>query len=96
MLELAGYRVDPYPSASGVLSRWIVDPPDLACLDVLLPELAGDKMLGMIRAMRLNFPVIFVTGMIELKSDDVGVQVVEKPFEQDVLLDAVRAAIGEP
>ncbi|HWG58097.1 MAG TPA: EAL domain-containing protein [Candidatus Acidoferrales bacterium] len=62
-LERKGYRVDTGASAHGLLDRIKQERPDLALLDIEMPEISGLEALRMIRELYspIELPVIMVT-----------------------------------
>ncbi len=96
-LEKEGYRVSAAGSAEDALELVRRDPADLILLDILLPGMDGLAALREFRAV-LNAPIIFLTtrrrGLdealgLELGADDY----VTKPFDFEVLLARIRAAM---
>lgn len=96
-LEQAGYRTSSATSAETALAIAQRDGPDLVLLDIGLPGMDGLQALSELRE-AAGCPVIFVTARrrhldevlgLELGADDY----VTKPFDMDVLLARVRAAL---
>ena len=95
----AGYGVETFASATEFLAR---DLPAAGCvvLDIRMPGISGldlQRQLG-VRAPRL--PVVIITGHgddeIRQRALDGGaVDVIDKPFDDQVLLDAVGRAFAE-
>ena len=76
-------------------------PPDLALLDVMLPDIDGFEVLGRIRSHPTlkALPVIMLTAKATRESVLKGLHLgadgyVTKPFEIEVLMDAVRTVLG--
>lgn len=72
---------------------------DAVLTDVVMPRMNGRELVERIRQVRPDVPVVFMSGM--LSDPDVlamvhsrQVRFVAKPFDVDVLVEAVRAALG--
>jgi len=70
----------------------------LAILDVWMPELSGLEVQSRLRDFGLPTPVIIITGRDETGIRSLGLQqgaaaVFTKPFNDDALLEAIRAAL---
>ena len=96
-VEQAGYRVSTAGNAEDALALARRDPPDLVLLDIGLPGMDGLDALRHFQE-RIGVPVIFVTARrreldqvlgLELGADDY----ITKPFDLDVLLARVKAAL---
>ena len=66
-----------------------------------MPEMSGIDLLHEIRALGFDWPVIVVTGQgdvtLAVEALRAGAtEFIEKPYDADVLLDAVATAIKEP
>ncbi len=99
LLSAAGHRVRAYPSAQGFLDG--LDGLESGCVitDVQMPGMSGLELLAQLSARTGEFPVIVLTGLADvamaveaLKSG--AADFIEKPFDGDVLLAAVRAALA--
>ena len=96
-LELEGYGVALADDGRSALTMLEEREPDLVLLDIVMPEMDGFKVLGLIRQ-RYTMPVIMLTGRCEvtalrdalvLGADDY----VKKPFSTRELLARVRAKL---
>jgi FixJ family two-component response regulator len=98
LLRLAGYTVQAYASGEELLAAVDRHTPDCAVLDVHLPGLSGFEIERLLRARSPRVTVVFITA-----NDDVvltktalaagGARLLRKPFSNDSLLEAVRAAL---
>jgi FixJ family two-component response regulator len=98
LLRLAGYDVSTFESGTELLELLERRVPECLLLDVHLPGLSGFDVQSRLRTQGIDPPVVFITA-----SDDValvasareagGVRLLRKPFSNDVLLEAVRAAL---
>ena len=67
--------------------------------DVRMPEISGVELLHRLKESRVNLPVIVITGHGDLplavEAMKLGaMDFLEKPFEDEVLIGAVRSALG--
>src|SRR2546430_13405557 len=96
--EEAGYAVQTAARGRSALELARKDKPDLAVLDILLPDLMGYDVAEGLK--RLRVPFIFMSGVhkggkaASIALDSYGaLAFFEKPFERRKLLDAVRKAV---
>ena len=75
--------------------------PDLMILDVVLPKIDGYKVLSILRADEKYkyIPVVMLTALGQTKDIDKGMELgatsyLTKPFDPEVLLEAIKAAVG--
>jgi two-component system, cell cycle sensor histidine kinase and response regulator CckA len=101
ILEDAGYRV--VEAADGVEAVAQVDVARgriaLALLDVVMPGLDGRRALDRIRELAPGLPCLFVSGhpgeLGDLRGIDLrGEQLLQKPVDREVLLEAVRRQLA--
>jgi FixJ family two-component response regulator len=101
LIESVGHCVTFFRSAEEFLALAEVN--TLACMivDVRLPGMSGLELFSRMRANRRSIPTIFITAHADAR---VRTQAIEagsiaflyKPFQADVLLDVVRAALASP
>jgi two-component system response regulator FixJ len=99
LLGTAGLPVRVFDSAAALLAK--LDPSQPGCIvsDVRMPEMDGIQLLHALKQRHVTMPVIVMTGHA-----DVGLAVgamkagavdfLEKPFADDVLLEAIRSALA--
>lgn len=97
LIGTAGWRPETFASAQEFLSRSHATVPCCLVLDVRLPGLNGLELQQRL-AERTDMPIIFITGhgdvRMSVQAMKAGaVEFLTKPFNDDVLLDAIRAAI---
>jgi len=97
LISTAGWRPEVFASAQEFLSRPLPTVPCCLVLDVRLPGLSGLELQQQL-AERTDMPIIFITGHgdvpMTVQAMKAGaVEFLTKPFRDDVLLDAIRAAI---
>ena len=99
-LRRLGYQVVEFPNGTAA-SDWIEGDPafDLVLTDVVMPgTIDGPALIGRVRARRADARILMMTGYAEarepveaLRAD--GVALLEKPFTNEVLAQAVRDAL---
>jgi FixJ family two-component response regulator len=97
LIRTAGWQPETYASAQEFLSRPRPMVPCCLVLDVNLPGLSGLELQEQL-AERTDMPIIFITGHgdvpMTVRAMKAGaVEFLTKPFQDDVLLDAIRGAI---
>jgi FixJ family two-component response regulator len=98
LIRTAGWKADMFASAQDFLSRPRPAVPCCLVLDVTLPGLNGLELQQQL-VERTEMPIIFITGYgdvpMTVRAMKAGaVEFLTKPFENDVLLDAIRHAIA--
>jgi CheY-like chemotaxis protein len=100
LFEQAGYQVAPASKGRQAIDAARFKPPDLAVLDVLLPDMMGQQVAEALRRDNPKIPLIFVTGVfkagrhaLDARSKFGPVGYFEKPFEGPKLVEAVRKII---
>jgi two-component system response regulator FixJ len=100
LLESDDLKAKTYESAQALLAAL----PDLApgCIvtDVRMPEMNGVELVRRLKAVDAPWPVVMITGHADVplavEAMKAGVaDFIEKPFDDEVLLGAVRAALAE-
>jgi FixJ family two-component response regulator len=97
LIRSAGLRVETFASAEEFLDFERDDSPSCLVLDVQMPGLNGLQLQDKLRTSGANLPVIFITAYedasVRTRAVDNGAaRFLEKPFDDDVLLDAIRSA----
>jgi FixJ family two-component response regulator len=99
MIRFAGLRVETFGCAEEFLGRTRAMVPNCLVLDVSLPDLSGLDLQNLIASERTDMPIIFITGYgdvpMTVRAMKAGAaEFLTKPFDDQVLLDAIRHAIG--
>ncbi len=99
LLRSARLEVRTYESAVAFLKALPDIPFGCVITDVRMPDLSGIDLLRRLRELNVTMPVIVMTGHgdvpLAVEAMKVGaVDFLEKPFDDDVLLVAVRSALG--
>src|SRR5580704_14884218 len=73
-LESEGYQVVAYPDGPAALNGFKTVQPDLAILDIKMPQMDGVELLRRMRQ-KSDVPVIFLTGRLEETDELLGLRV---------------------
>jgi FixJ family two-component response regulator len=98
LIRCEGWQPETFASAQAFLDFPRVLVPNCLVLDVSLPGLNGLDLQSLVAGERTDMPIIFITGHgdvpITVQAMKAGaVEFLTKPFNDDVLLAAVRAAL---
>ena len=98
LIEFAGWQPETFTSAEEFLARPRTATPSCLVLDVSLPALNGLELQKLIGADRVDMPIIFITGHgdvpMTVQAMKAGaVEFLTKPFDDEVLLSAIRHAL---
>jgi FixJ family two-component response regulator len=99
LLRSAGYRAEAFASAAEFLQRGEHDGPSCLVLDIRMPEVTGLELRDALLMAGRDLPIIFVTGHgdipMAVQAMKAGaVDFLTKPFDQQILLDAVAQALA--
>lgn len=99
LIGFAGWQPETFASAEDFLARPRSNTPSCLVLDVSLPDLNGLELQKLIASDRLDMPIIFITGHgdvpMTVQAMKAGaVEFLTKPFDDEVLLTAIRQAIA--
>jgi two-component system, LuxR family, response regulator FixJ len=99
LLKTAGIAVRSFESATAFLE--VLPQLQSGCIitDVRMPEVTGIDLLRRVKALNLELPIIVITGhgdiALAVEAMKIGaVDFLEKPFDDDLLLAAVRSALN--
>src|SRR5205807_3036104 len=97
LIKSAGWQPETFVSGLDFLARPRATVPCCLLLDVTLPGLNGLELQEQLTE-RAEMPIIFITGHGDVPTSVQAmkagaVEFLTKPFKDDVLLDAIRAAI---
>jgi FixJ family two-component response regulator len=98
LIKFAGWQPETFASAEEFLARRRNNTPSCMVLDVSLPDLNGLELQKLIASERTDMPIIFITGHgdvpMTVQAMKAGaVEFLTKPFDDEVLLTAIRHAI---
>ncbi|MFY9950695.1 MAG: response regulator [Candidatus Sulfotelmatobacter sp.] len=99
LIRCAGWQPETFPSAQEFLDYPRVLIPNCLVLDISLPGLNGLDLQRLVAGDRTDMPIIFITGHgdvpMTVQAMKAGaVEFLTKPFNDDVLLTAIRAALA--
>ena len=97
-LRFAGFDVTAAANGREALDAVERDEPDLAVLDVMLPDMDGFTVARRLRAAGRHFPVVFLTARDDTTDKVTGLTVggddyVTKPFSLDEVVARIRAVL---
>ena len=98
LIRCEGWQPETFASAQEFLDYPRVLVPNCLVLDVSLPGLNGLDLQRLVAGERTDMPIIFITGYgdvpMTVQAMKAGaVEFLTKPFNDDVLLSAIRAAL---
>jgi len=98
MISFAGWQPEMFASAGEFLQHPRTTTPSCLVLDISLPDLNGLELQKLIASERTEMPIIFITGhgdvqLLQFKTVKIPVEFLTKPFDDEVLLNAIRHAI---
>jgi len=98
LIRCEGWQPETFAFAQEFLDRPRVHIPNCLVLDVSLPGLNGLDLQSLVADERTDMPIIFITGHgdvpMTVRAMKAGaVEFLTKPFHDDVLLIAIRAAL---
>lgn len=100
VFEMAGIKARTYESPVPFLATLPIPEPSCIIADVRMPEMSGVELLRRLRDLGQNTPVIVITGhgdvSLAVEAMKLGaVDFIQKPFDSDVLVAAVRSALQQ-
>ncbi len=100
LLKTAGIAVRGFESAKAFLEVMPQIRSGCIITDVRMPEITGIELLQRVKAVNPDLPVIVITGhgdiSLAVEAMKIGaVDFLEKPFDDDLLLAAVRSALNK-
>jgi FixJ family two-component response regulator len=98
LFKSVGLKVEIFASAQEFLNRERPDRTSCIVLDVRMPGLSGFDLQDTLAAVNFRVPIIFLTGHgnipLSVRAMKAGaIDFIEKPFNDQVLLDAVQKAL---
>lgn len=98
ILRQAGLNAKTFASAEAFLAQHDPGQPGCLLLDIFMPGMTGLELQKLLKERQSKIPVIILTGYgsVSMAVDAIkggAIDFIEKPFEDDQLLDSVRHAI---
>jgi len=98
LIQSVGFQVETFDSAQAFLEHGSHDGPACLILDVRMPGMSGIELQQKLTRVGLGMPIVFITGHgnipMSVKAMKAGaVDFIEKPFEDQKLIDAINLAI---
>src|SRR5438270_7834330 len=99
LLRTARMEVRTYESATAFLAALPGINAGCIITDVRMPDISGVDLLRRLKELKVAVPVIVITGhgdvQLAVEAMKIGaVDFIEKPFDDDLLLAAIRSALG--
>lgn len=100
LIQSINLTVRTFDTAQDFLAHGPLDGPSCLVLDVRMPGTSGIELQEQLTATGIQLPIIFITGHgsipMSVKAMKAGaVDFIEKPFEDQQLIDAIHAAIAQ-
>lgn len=98
LVRSAGLHAETFASALEFLDAYRPDRPGCLLLDLLMPYMSGMELQKQLKIENINIPIIFLTGYGNVPTavsaiKQGAVDFLEKPFDNEALLDRLRRAI---
>lgn len=98
LLEAAGHRAKAYPDAPSFLAGLDASQPGCVLADVRMPGMSGLDLQRHLKNEGVDLPVVIITGHADVSMAVQALKAgasdfIEKPFDEDVLLDSVNRAL---
>lgn len=99
LLKALRFSVRTFKSAEDFLDLGLADRPDVLILDVRMTGMSGLELQRTLMKKGSNIPVIFMTayddpGARRIAMEAGAVAFLQKPFEENILIDAIQRALG--
>jgi FixJ family two-component response regulator len=100
LLRSTGLRVEVFASAEEFLASGRLSATTCLVLDMRMPGLSGLELQERLLASGSNVPIIFISahsdeGMRARALEAGAIEFLQKPFNDDALLDAIAKAVGD-
>lgn len=100
LMESVDLNVETFESAERFLDTYDPKRPGCLLLDIRMPGMGGIRLLEELQHQQIHLPVIVVTGHADvttaIRAMKAGaVDLVQKPFVDEELLDRIRSALDE-
>ncbi len=100
LVETVGLKAKVFTSAQEFLDSYDTAQPGCLVLDIRMPGISGLQLQEKLAESNIEFPIIFITGYgnVRMGVDAVkkgAIDFIEKPFEDQYLLDQINNAIAK-
>ncbi len=100
LLKSVGMNTETYLSAQEFLDSYDPDRPGCLVLDIRMPGMSGLELQEMLQKKKIEVPIIFITGHGDVQMavhtlKKGAIDFIEKPFNDQVLLDRIQKALAE-
>jgi FixJ family two-component response regulator len=100
LFKSVGIRTETFSSPLEFLARERFDGPSCILLEIRIPEMSGLDLQKILKRANYDIPIIFITRHADIQSCVRAMKAgaedfMEKPFNHQMLLDAVNRAIGK-
>ena len=100
LIRSAGWAVETFPSAEAFAERLPYEGVGCVLLDVQMPGMSGPELQKRMLAIGLSLPIIYLTGHADVPMSvtamkDGALDILLKPAEDEVVLDAIAAALAK-
>lgn len=101
LLRQFGFDTEAFSSAEAFLASDAVSQTNCLLLDIAMPGMSGPDLQQELMRRRQAIPTVFITGTADMSVRpgllaSGAVECLSKPFSEEALLDAVRAALHRP
>jgi len=98
LIASAGFEAETYTSGEELLSAYDPRWPGCILLDIRMSGMGGLELQAELQARGIRIPIIIISGFADVASvvravKNGAVDVLEKPFQDEALLERVRAAV---
>lgn len=98
LLEIEGYHVKAYSTATDFLNAYQPDTPGCLLLDINLPDMTGIRLQDLLAEKQLHIPIIFLTGQASVSNTiqafrKGAIDLLEKPVSDEMLLERIDEAL---
>jgi len=100
LIQSVGLKVETFAAAQEFLDTYTAASPGCLLLDIRMPGISGLELQAELKRRAINIPIIILTGHGDVKvavhaMKAGAVDFIEKPFSNELLLDAIQKAIGD-
>jgi FixJ family two-component response regulator len=100
LIRSAGWSVETFPSAEAFAERLPYEGIGCVLLDVQMPGMSGPELQRRMLALGVSLPIVYLTGHADVPMSvaamkDGALDILQKPAEDEVVLDAIAAAIAK-